>query len=94
MKIHWLRLIGPDVDRFGFSSEQIRQALVTTGIKTRTVLVTGLDRDFVDRSFADGLDAVVELPPGAQVHEMPCDLEGYEIMILANARIDDEGGRS
>jgi hypothetical protein len=44
-----------------------------------TRLVTGITRDF-----AANCDCEVELPPGAEVHETPCDLPGYVFTVSRN----------
>lgn len=66
MRIQWLGIRGPGVDRLGYWYG-----------KTRSVLVTGIDRDFAANCPCD-----VELPPGATIHEMPCDLDGYVFVIF------------
>lgn len=66
MKINWVAISGPGVRR-----------LTTWTGKTKRVLVTGIDREF-----ADNCNCQVELPPGAEVHDMPCDLPGYVFTVF------------
>lgn len=65
MRITWVGIYGPDVSRMTFSFGP-----------TKKVMITGLTREFVE-----GCEMTVDLPPGAEVHEMPSDLDGYVFTI-------------
>ena len=61
MRIFWLAIKGPGVSRMTYWNG-----------RTKQVLITGLTREFVDNC-----PCSVELPEGAEIHAMPCSLDGY-----------------